>query len=564
MSNETFTNNLNTENNVNAVTRISSKPFGQKFLLIVLAIIQGFLALTVATGALPPAYAWLQLLVVAVGAICLDEYNALLLVIVGLPFYLALPNARFDSLSAWRVAVIIVFIAWLIRVKAWRKPFLTKRFWLDLFAGLPKWDKYLLIYAVAAAITIAFEPFRGVGLFKLMFFANAYGLYLLILAVASGPQKIKGLLTAFFASSATIVIIGYIQYAATFFSSTYNFWQYWATVISRNYYGSALSNSLVYSNSWFSFNAGGSSTLRMFSILPDSHAFALVAMISCVPALALLVWSKSKTKKVFYWIYIFFASAAIELSGTRGAWAGALVPLVVGLYLLYGYRKQEQTDLASESTSARQSQSNGYKGQSKIIWRSLTIILLLGIIILLSPFVQKGVSLLDRNYNSGNDLLRAESIYDLQETSNAGRIAIWKHTLAFDLRHPIVGSGLGNFVITLVPGTSDYNAAANQNQKAFNLPARYVTAHDLYLDVLTETGLLGLIPFILYLFYIGKSLWLSARRTNSQYLMASLLMFFWILGYSFFDGTLINDRVLLYFLIMVGIAAATIKEYKHA
>jgi O-antigen ligase len=119
-------------------------------------------------------------------------------------------------------------------------------------------------------------------------------------------------------------------------------------------------------------------------------------------------------------------------------------------------------------------------------------------------------------------------------------------------------------VITLVPGTSDYNAAANQNQKAFNLPARYVTAHDLYLDVLTETGLLGLIPFILYLFYIGKSLWLSARRTNSQYLMASLLMFFWILGYSFFDGTLINDRVLLYFLIMVGIAAATIKEYKHA
>jgi O-antigen ligase len=471
----------------------------------------------------------------------LDEYNALLLVIVGLPFYLALPNARFDSLSAWRVAVIIVFIAWLIRVKAWRKPFLTKRFWLELFAGLPKWDKHLLIYAVAAAITIAFEPFRGVGLFKLMFFANAYGLYLLILAVASGPQKIKGLLTAFFASSATIVIIGYIQYAATFFSSTYNFWQYWATVISRNYYGSALSNSLVYSNSWFSFNAGGPPTLRMFSILPDSHAFALVAMISCVPALALLVQSKSKTKKVFYWIYIFFASAAIELSGTRGAWVGALGPLVIGLYLLYGYRSH-----------------------SKIIWRSLASVLLMSIIIMLSPFVQKGVSLLDRNYNSGNDLLRAESIYDLQETSNAGRIAIWKHTLAFDLRHPIVGSGLGNFVITLVPGTSDYNAAADQNQKAFNLPARYITAHDLYLDVLTETGLLGLVPFILYLFYIGKSLWFSARKNNSQYLTASLLMFFWIFGYSFFDGTLINDRVLLYFLIMIGIAAAVIKEYKYA
>jgi O-antigen ligase len=521
----------------------NSKPFGQKFLLIILAVIQGFLALTVSTGMLPSAYAWLQLAIVAVAAICLDEYYALLLVIVGLPFYLALPNARFDSLSAWRIAVIIVFVAWLIRIKTWQKPILSKKFWTDLFSRLPKWDRYILIYALAAAITIAFEPFRGVGLFKLMFFANAYGLYLLVIAIANRPQKIKGVLTAFFASTAAIVVIGYIQYAATFFSNTYNFWQYWATVISRSYYGSALSNSLVYSNSWFSFNAGGPPTLRMFSILPDSHAFALVAMISCVPALALLSQAKSRTQKICYWIYIFFASAAIELSGTRGAWAGALIPLVIGSYLLYKYRRQ---------------------GLSRVIWRSLSVIIFMGLVIVLSPVIQKGVSLIDRGYNSGNDLLRAASIYDLQETSNAGRISIWKHTLAYDIRHPIVGSGLGNFVITLVPGTSDYNAAANQNQKEFNLPARYVTAHDLYLDVLTETGLLGLIPFVLYLLYIGRNLWSFARKTSSQYLMASLLVFFWIIGYSFFDGTLINDRVLLYFLIMVGIAAAAIKEYEHA
>jgi len=525
------------------ITIPNSRPFGQKFILIVLALIQGFLALTVSTGILPSAYAWLQLAVVAIAVICLDEYYALLLVIVGLPFYLALPNARFDSLSAWRMAVIIVFIAWLIRIKAWQKSFLSKKFWADLLSRLPKWDKYILIYAIAAAVTIAFEPFRGVGLFKLMFFANAYGIYLLVFAIANSPQKIKGVMTAFFASTAAIVIIGYIQYAATFFSSTYNFWQYWATVISRSYYGSALSNSLVYSNSWFSFNAGGPPTLRMFSILPDSHAFALVAMISCVPALALLANAKGNARKILYWIYIFFASAAIELSGTRGAWAGALIPLVIGLYLLYKYRKQ---------------------GKSLVVWRSLSVIILMGLIIVLSPFVQKGVSLLDHGYNSGNDLLRAASIYDLQETSNAGRIAIWKHTLAYDVRHPIVGSGLGNFVITLVPGTSDYYAAADQNQREFNLPARYVTAHDLYLDVLTETGLLGLIPFVLYLFYIGRGLWYSARKTNSQYLMASLLMFFWIISYSFFDGTLINDRVLLYFLIMVGIAAASIKDYEHA
>jgi O-antigen ligase len=527
------------------ITRDNSKPFGQKFLFIVFAVIQGFLALAVSTGILPSAYAWLQLAVVAIAAICLDEYYALLLVIVGLPFYLALPNARFDSLSAWRVAVIIVFAAWLIRIKVWQEPFLGKKFWADLFARLPKWDKYLLIYMTAAAITIVFEPFRGVGLFKLMFFVNAYGLYLLVIAIANSPKKIRGLIVAFFASSATIVIIGYLQYYATFFSSTYNFWQYWATVISRSYYGSALSNSLVYSNSWFSFNAGGPPTLRMFSILPDSHAFALVAMISCVPALTLLSQAKNTTGKIGYWIYIVLAAAAVELSGTRGAWAGAVLPFLIGIYFLYLHRKN-------------------ISRYSKAVYRVLAVIVLMVLIIVISPFVQKGIAAIDHNYNSGNDLLRAESIYDLQESSNAGRIAIWKHTLAFDIRHPIVGSGLGNFVITLVPGTSDYNRAADQNQKQFNLPARYVTAHDLYLDVFTETGLLGFVPFALYLFYVGKRIWNSAEKTRSQYLMASLLMFFWIIAYSLFDGTLINDRVLLYFLLMIALAAVVIREYENA
>lgn len=527
------------------INTANPKPFRQKFLLIILALLQGFLALTVATGILPSTYAWLQLVVVAVGAICLDEYNALLLVIVGLPFYLALPNARFDALSAWRVAVIIIFIAWLLRIKAWQKPILSKQFWADLFSQLPKWDKYLLIYAIAAVITIAFEPFRGVGLFKLMFFVNAYGLYLLVIAIVNTPQKVKGLLAAFFASSAAIVIIGYLQYFATFFSNTYNFWQYWATIISRSYYGSALSNSLVYSNSWFSFNAGGPPTLRMFSILPDSHAFALVAMISCVPALTLLSQAKNTTQKIFYWIYIVLAAAAVELSGTRGAWAGAVLPFLIGIYFVYTHRKN-------------------IAGYSKAVYRVLAVIVLLVLIIVISPYVQKGIAAIDHNYNSGNDLLRAESIYDLQESSNAGRIAIWKHTLSFDIRHPIVGSGLGNFVITLVPGTTDYNLAADQNQKQFNLPARYVTAHDLYLDVLTETGLLGLIPFALYLFFVGKKLWNSAEKTRSQYLTAAMLMFFWIVAYSLFDGTLINDRVLLYFLLMLGLASVVIKEYQNA
>lgn len=501
--------------------------FRQPFFLFVSTLLQGFLALAVATAMIPQQWAWAQVILAALGAIFFDEYYATLSVILAIPFYLALPNPRFDTLSAWRLAVGFVFIAWLIRTKIWKKGHLAAA-----AKRLPLWDLWIAAYAAAALISISIEPFKSVGAKKLLFFANAYLLYILAGAVFNSRQRITGAIKAFFASCMTVVLIGYAQFIATLFASTYHFWQYWATVISFSYYGSALSDSLTYSNSWFSFTAGQPPSLRMFSILPDSHAFALVCVLALAPALALLAMATTRKQKIWLWISIILIDAAIALSGTRGAWAGVLLPFAVILVLNW---KSAWKNLTA--------------------WRGTIAIVALGAVVVISPFLQKAFADLDHGYNSGNFLIRAESIYDLQESSNAGRILIWKHTLAYDVHHPIFGSGLGNFVVTLVPGTSDYNALANTNQKEFNLPARYITAHDLYLDVLTETGLLGLVPFLFYLAYITQALWKSARRDDVHpYIVAELLAFAWIVGYSFFDGTLINDRVLLYFLIGLAIA----------
>lgn len=506
------------------------RAFNRKFFLVVSAFLQLFFALTISTGMLPQSWAWSQILIALAGCVFFDEYFGLLSLIIALPFWLALPNSKFDSLSAWRIVAAIVVLRSLASL-LWKKPIFTQEFWKGLYLQLPKWDKYMLLVSMVAALSILFSKFPVEGLKKFLFFASVYSLYLVAVFLLRGKERIREATLAFFAGAATIVLIGYVQLTATFFSSTYHFWQYWATVISRAYYGSVLSNSLVYSNSWFSFAPHTAPTLRMFSMLPDSHAFAIVAMISFIPAVALLADAKSKSAKIWLWIYIALTSLAIDLSGTRGAWAGAVVPFIFAIYFFWKWVNPRIE-----------------------IRRTILIFVLLAAFVVISPFAQKLIARLDHGYQSGDFLQRAESIYDLQESSNAGRLMIWKHTIVYDLHHPILGTGLGNFVVTLSPNLNDYNTIANTNQKAFNLPARYVTAHDLYLDVLTEIGLLGFILFALYFYKIVSELWKYGKHSRNQYLIAELIVLIWIIAYSVFDGTLANDRVLLFFVFSLAIS----------
>jgi glycosyltransferase involved in cell wall biosynthesis/O-antigen ligase len=528
--------------NMQTIIRTPHLPFREKFFLVVSALLQLFFALTVATGMIPGGWAWAQVIIALLGIIAFGAYFGLLSTIIALPFWLALPNPKFDTLSAWRVSGALVVVVWGFHA-LWAQPIFTRRFWSAKYQQLPQWDKFLLLQAVLGSITILFAPFKIVGFKQLLFFVSAYSLYFAALFMLRSQARVREAIIAFFAATATIVGIGYIQLAATFFSTTYRFWQYWATVIARAYYGSALSDSLVYSNSWFSFEPHSAPTLRMFSILPDSHAFALVAMLSFVPAIALLSQAKTKAGTFWIWFYIVAASFAVDLSGTRGAWAGAVVPFAIGMYFILKW------------ASARK----------KLLW-SLAPIVFLGLFVVLSPLAQKAIARLDHGYQSSDFLQRAETIYNLQESSNAGRLAIWKQTLLYDVHHPVVGTGLGNFVITISPGNSNYAAIAQANDTRFNLPARYITAHDLYLDVLTQTGLLGFIPFILYLGSILVQLWKYAKRSGNTYLIAELVTVIWIVAYSVFDGTLENDRVLLFFLFGLAIAAnviRTINEDKH-
>ncbi|MBU6447834.1 hypothetical protein KGQ24_03270, partial [Patescibacteria group bacterium] len=96
----------------------------------------------------------------------------------------------------------------------------------------------------------------------------------------------------------------------------------------------------------------------------------------------------------------------------------------------------------------------------------------------------------------------------------------------------------------------------------------YITAHSLYLDVLAEAGILGLAGILAYFFKILAELWEFFKKhylfSNDPYVFFAFnagLYMLWLFAYSLVDGTLINDRVLMFFFIALALSARIIKIY---
>jgi O-antigen ligase len=354
-----------------------------------------------------------------------------------------------------------------------------------------------------------------------------------------------------------MVGLGYVQYFATMFAQPYYFWQYWAVMVSSLYYGLPLGNVLAYSNSWFSYS-GGSQALRMFGILPDTHAFGVMCIFligylaphlnidATIEKFNLKKLGQSlKQHKWYLLAIIFFASFGVVANGTRGVWVAMIAPFVL-VALIY------------------------WRGLLKPFLKSL--LLIYAVIILLfiaSPFISKGLNLI-RTYDENDNFLgRAGSIYDLSESSNAGRIEIWKNSVKFAAVHPF-GVGYGNFIVSIIPDIPDkttYAELSSEKNLRYNLPQRFITAHSLYLQLLVELGFAGFLVFILFWWEYFEQL-INFLKTHQNALghypkltFSLALAFIWILAYGVFDVTILNDRVLQYLFISLAISGLIFTRY---
>jgi len=316
--------------------------------------------------------------------------------------------------------------------------------------------------------------------------------------------------------------LGFLQLAIIFFINLHQFWYLWDRQVINVYYGQALSNLLSYSNTWFSYYSYQLPTLRIFSVFPDSHSFAIFCIIA-LPFFLTLLFLKKKNNKTLYLLLILSLSAII-FSGSRAAWASAIGLILIILFFipkLYGkWKKQIQLALGS-----------------------LIIFFLLFPIVATILFMPQYIEL-GREATMGVSFFeRSKSIFDLDEASIKGRLEIWRRTIDSIVLHPWLGVGIGNYPLVL--------------NESLSTAKKGSSAHSLYLDFAAEIGVFGLLILLAVFWYILKDTWQVFTRANKSFLQvwAGFFLFalIWILGYSVFDVVLLNDKVLLFFVTNLGI-----------
>ena len=155
----------------------------------------------------------------------------------------------------------------------------------------------------------------------------------------------------------------------------------------------------------------------------------------------------------------------------------------------------------------------------KMIW------ILLGSFILLGIFSPPLVS------------QRMKSIFDVNEINVHSRIHLWQQSIGIVKKHLLMGTGLGTF-------TQAYHEEYPNTVPLKGEASRLIRhAHNLYLQILVETGILGL-GICLLLIFIGlirgirKILQISGDNQGKAIIYGSFLSIICFLVYSLFDCTL--------------------------
>jgi putative inorganic carbon (hco3(-)) transporter len=127
----------------------------------------------------------------------------------------------------------------------------------------------------------------------------------------------------------------------------------------------------------------------------------------------------------------------------------------------------------------------------------------------------------------------------------ADRIPIWSAAVNMFMQHPVFGIGLNNFGNYI----GSYDSSLDVNQ-----------AHDLFLNVAAERGLLGLITFGILLVALFRTSIRGVRRSpdiSYRVLAAGVTASFAaFLADSLFDVAYYDYKILLLFWLLVGIAAS--------
>lgn len=416
--------------------------------------------------------------------------TAFFLLVAYLPFQLALNLTSDIDLMSGRILILGLFFIWLI------KEFSQNKERIVSFIKEPV-SVFLIAFFSLAALSILAANNQAWGARKLLVFASIFPLFWLIRAFIKSPKDWQKLACVILGGAILSSLIALAQFLSQFIFGQEVVMGFWIERILPLFSGAQFGSLVAASPSW-QVAIGGQTIMRAIGLFPDPHMLSFYLGLTSPLALALALFSK-KRRLVFFIIFSLLFIVLL-LTFSRGGYLGAISSLAVFVFF------------CGRSFSAK---------AKKFFFASLMVAIVI--------FLLFGWPVASRLFSS----------FDLGEGSNAGRLTIWQDSIEIIKKSPLLGVGLGNYSLSVGLG-QDYRNS--------------VTSHNLYLDILAETGLLGLLSWLL-LFWAAIRAAIKKIGQAPVVALGSLGALTYFLVHSFFESAIFNPTVLAFLMAALGLAA---------
>ena len=180
---------------------------------------------------------------------------------------------------------------------------------------------------------------------------------------------------------------------------------------------------------------------------------------------------------------------------------------------------------------------------------------------------------------------RFYSSFNVEEISNAGRLKNWREAWSVIKKYPLYGSGIGSYQLNINEKEEKLNNLKqkhifsgiianwfydNKNGDYFGENYRTpIYAHNLYLDIWAEMGIIGLLLWVgIFAVIFRESVnilfgSIIVDKCSIAYLIGTIAALSWFIVQSFFDTAIYSPIVLPILMIVLAINAFLIINEKQ-
>jgi O-antigen ligase len=313
-----------------------------------------------------------------------------------------------------------------------------------------KTSHLLLAFLLLAALSFFHSTNLLWSARKFLFLLSLFPIYVVATFVLNNAEKKRTAIRFLIAGATLGAIIGIVQFLAQFIFGINPVYDFMAAKVAPIFLGKTFAAAVAAYPSWL-VNSNGTVYMRAISLFPDPHMLSYY--LGMLLPFSIALWATSKKYASWFFVCTLLLATADIITFTRGGYVALIAAAIVVLPLV------------------------SKQAAKKIVLGAAIFLLFL--------FVMPD------NPVAG----RFESSFDVNEGSNQGRIYNWKESLPIITAHPL-GVGIGMYPLYVDPSAT------------YRTP---IYAHDLYLDIAAELGIITSVIFIIFLAIVFARFWQAAK-----------------------------------------------------